>query len=129
MKRKLLAVFLAAAMTLSLMAIPAFAEPDAEEDIFHMGDTSYSTLKAAVESLGQSPAEGTTITLTGKFDSNGSDMVAIPQNVTLVVEEGATFNLSLLDATSLLASEGAATIMAGGTFILSQFDFVFPAMI
>jgi hypothetical protein len=143
MKRKVLSILLSLCMVLTMVPA-AFAEDNTNETgtnpsdltenevksptdeipteakVFQVGENSYATLKEAVENIGQE----TMITLTGNFTGDSASIAGIPDNVTLVIKNGASLRLGLVDGITFMGTKGNVRIEAGGQFIFNDTMFV-----
>ena len=95
------------------------SDPETEK-VFQVGDAAYATLKDAVDNIKQEK----TITLTGDFTGESSSVKGIPENVTLVIQDGASLNLEVTAGLVFMGSEGAVCIEAGGEFIFKGTKYV-----
>ena len=114
MKRRILSVMLIFCMVLAI-APSALAD---DTVVFYVGDnqeTTYTTLKEAVQALnGESK-----ITLkSGTFTAGTENVSAIPGNVELVIEAGATAEVPANAVQTVLNSEGSIKVKAGGVLKL-----------
>ncbi len=88
MKRKLLSVVLAVAMVLTMMPMTALAE---ESGSIKVGETTYSTLTKAAESINDS----SNITITGTYTVTPGDATAIKEkNNIVIIDKGASVTFS-----------------------------------
>ena len=129
MKRRILSIVMAIAMTISLMAVPAFAAegdgdtgntPSTETTyVAKIGDTKYATLQAAVNAA---PTNGTATTITLLSDvalTEGTSVSAATKKLTIPAGSNVTLDLNehTLTVGYRIEVKGDLTVQGGGTIV------------